>query len=350
MVWAEPDGRIHAAFGFHRTPGFQLATAEPGGGGPWEQLPAISQSVSYPQVHRIAGGRTLVYFRESGHLGFWTYRISGDGGRSWQGPAEPVIDMDAPPHESPLASHAGSYQTTRVGPDGRTLHIAFIWKVEEPLPSERYGGVLHDYTRRHNLYYVRADLETGRVFNAHGKELPRPVRFGTAQRDCLVWDTEGGSASVGPVDRHWRVRRAVLPAACLRRDAVQVQVPFRPLRRREMASDPRWPSRAIPSIRPTSPAGRTGRSEPCWLPGDGEASESGEMNRYGWGDRIEEWVSDPSGAKWSRSRDLTPRPGLRYQSVKWVRGEQGGILDGILLFYAWQGDGKAHAYLLDERE
>ncbi len=349
VVWAEPDGRIHAAFGFHRTPGFQLATAEPGGGGPWEQLPAISQSVSYPQVHRIAGGRTLVYFRESGHLGFWTYRISGDGGRSWQGPAEPVIDMDAPPHESPLASHAGSYQTTRVGPDGRTLHIAFIWKVEEPLPSERYGGVLHDYTRRHNLYYVRADLETGRVFNAHGKELPRPVRFGTAQRDCLVWDTEGGSASVGP---SIAIGESGEPYFLL---PVSGETPYRSRFHFVRFAGGKW--HRTPLAFTGHPFNSThlsrrpdGSFRAVLVAGDGEASESGEMNRYGWGDRIEEWVSDPSGAKWSRSRDLTPRPGLRYQSVKWVRGEQGGILDGILLFYAWQGDGKAHAYLLDERE
>ena len=147
VVWAESDGRLHVAFGFHRTPGYHLASARPGNIDRWERFPELSHSISYPQVHRIAGGRTLVYFRESGHLGFWTYRVSSDAGRSWQQrPESPVIDMDAPPQDSPMASHAGSYQTTRVSADGLALHIAFIWKVENPVRSDRYGSVLHDYT------------------------------------------------------------------------------------------------------------------------------------------------------------------------------------------------------------
>ena len=30
-----------------------------------------------------------------------------------------------------MASHAGSYHTTQVSTDGKTLHVAFIWKMEE---------------------------------------------------------------------------------------------------------------------------------------------------------------------------------------------------------------------------
>ena len=348
VVWAESDGRLHVAFGFHRTPGYHLASSRPGDIGRWELLPAISHSVSYPQVHRIAGGRTLVYFRESGHLGFWTYRVSADGGRTWQGPGSPVIDMDAPPHRSPLASHAGSYQTTQVSADGRSLHIAFVWKVEEPVRSSRYGGVMHDYTRRHNLYYVRLDLETGKVFSAQGKELPRPVDFGAAQADCLVWDTEGGSASVGPSialgargEPH-----LLLPVS----DETPYKSTFHFIR---MAGEG-WES--VPLAETGHPFNSThllrrpdGSFRAFLIAGDGEANEPGEMNRYGWGDRVEEWTSDAGGARWRRVRSLVPEEGLRYQSVKFVRGERGGMLDDLLLFYAWKGDGRGRAYLLDER-
>lgn len=349
VVWAESDGRLHVAFGFHRTPGFHLATTRPGDIRSWEILSEISHSVSYPQVHRIAGGRTLIYFRESGHLGFWTYRISADAGRTWQQPESPVIDMDAPPHESPLAAHAGSYQTTRMSPDGRTLHIAFIWKVEDPVRSERYGGVLHDYTRRHNLYYVRADLETGKVFSAAGKELPRPVNFAVAQQECMVWDTRGGSASVGPSialgDRgepHF-----LLPVS----GATPYKSTFHFLRR----AGGRWERTPLAATgHPFNSTHLMRRPDGSFgaflIAGDSEANEPGEMNRYGWGDRVEEWVSGPGGSGWRRSRILSPGEGLRYQSVKFVQGEAGEPRDDMLLFYAWKGDGKGRAYLVDDRD
>ena len=349
VVWAEADGRVHVAFGFHRTPGFHLATREPGDISSWEELEPISTSVSYPQVHRIADGRTLVYFRESGHLGFWTYRVSADDGRTWTAPLSPVVDMDAPPRKSPLASHAGSYQTTRVSADGRSLHIAFIWKVEEPVESKRYGGTLHDYTRRHNLYYVRADLESDKVFNAHGKELPRPVNFDTALRDCLVWDTEGGSASVGPSialgpqDEPY----FLLP--------VSGATPYASTFYFVRLAGEEWQRTPLTGtghpFNSTHLAMRPDGSFVAYLvAGEGEANEPTEMNRYGWGDRVEEWRSDASGGNWRRARDLTPQPGLRYQSVKFVRAASGETLDNMLLYYAWNGNGKGSAYLLDERD
>ena len=349
VIWAESDGRLHVAFGFHRTAGFHLASAEPGNTDGWERLPEISHSVSYPQVHRLADGRTLVYFRESGHLGFWTYRISSDGGRTWDRPNVPPIDLDAPPRESPLAEHAGSYQTTRISDDGRTLHIGFVWKVENPVASRRYGGVLHDYTRRHNLYYVRVDLETGEVFNARGKKLARPVNFATAQRDCLVWDTRGGSASVGP------------SIALGERDEpyfllpVSGDTPYSSKHYFLKMTDDGW--RSVPLAATGNPFNSArlvqredGSFRAYLIVGDGEANGETEMNRYGWGDRVEEWVSDAGGSAWRRSRDLTPFPGMRYQSVKLVQDGNGRELSGLLLFYAWKGTGKGEAFLIDDRE
>lgn len=349
VVWAESDGRVHVAFGFHRTPGYHLATKRPGDIRQWERLQPISHSVSYPQVHRMAGGRTLIYFREGGHLGFWTYRISDDGGRSWEKPAAPVIDMDSPPRASPLSAHAGSYQTSRVSEDGRTLHVAFIWKVEEPVESKRYGGVLHDYTRRHNLYYVRADLESGEVFNVQGKRLPRPVNFATAQRDCLVWDTEGGSAAVGP---SIALGEGGEPYFLL---PVSDETPYASTIYFVRMAVGSWVRSALASTgHPFNSTQLVRRPDGSFrailIAGEGETHEDSEMNRYGWGDRVEEWVSDPAGSSWRRSRDLTPQAGLRYQSVKLAHSADGGMLDGLVLFYAWSGTDRGSAYLVDERD
>jgi hypothetical protein len=84
--------------------------------------------------------------------------------------------------------------------------------------------------------------------------------------------------------------------------------------------------------------------------GEGETVAEDEMNSYGWGERIEEWVSDPGGEHWRRTRDLTPDPALRYQNIQFVRGQNEERLDALLLFYAWQGQVRGRAYLLDERK
>ena len=57
------------------------------------------------------------------------------------------------------------------------------------------------------------------------------------------------------------------------------------------------------------------------------------MDAYGWGTRIEEWASTDHGATWTRTQDLTPKPGLKYQNIKAVHP---GLGNERLLFYAWK--------------
>ena len=188
--------------------------------------------------------------------------------------------------------------------------------------------------------YVRADLASGKVFNAHGKELARPVNFASAQRDCLVLDTEGGSASVGP-------------SIALGPDGepnfllpVSGQTPYASTFYFVRMRAGKWEKTPLtgtghPFNSTHLVARQDGSFQAFLIAGDGETNEDTLMNSYGWGDRVEEWVSDASGSHWKRSRDLTPKTGLRYQSVKFVRGEDGQSVDDLLLFYAWQGTARA---------
>jgi len=74
------------------------------------------------------------------------------------------------------------------------------------------------------------------------------------------------------------------------------------------------------------------------------------MDEYGWGERVEEWVSSDRGAKWTRRRDLTPVPGLHYQNVQPVFNKDGRTIPDLLLFYGWkEQDGEGTAYLWDGR-
>ena len=84
-------------------------------------------------------------------------------------------------------------------------HAAFIWaqqdyeQGEKPPENPRYGDL--DRFRRYNLYYLKIDLPTGKVYNLAGKELDTPVRKSIADVECLVWDTDWRISPVPPW--HW---------------------------------------------------------------------------------------------------------------------------------------------------
>ena len=124
--------------------------------------------------------------------------MSGDGGRSWNEPPRPIVDLNAEPQDGEHAAYAGSYNTTAVSADGRRLHVAFIWKVEDPVFNRRYKRVLDDHTQRYNLYYLWVDLPSGQAFNIQGREVKLPIRKKIADDLCLVWDTDERVAAVGP--------------------------------------------------------------------------------------------------------------------------------------------------------
>ncbi|MCP5120587.1 MAG: hypothetical protein GY953_58080 [bacterium] len=82
-----------------------------------------------------------------------------------------------------------------------------------------------------------------------------------------------------------------------------------------------------------------GRFRAVMITGEGESISREGMDVYGWGDRVEQWVSDRRGENWKLDRDLTPVKGLRYQNIQFVAGSDGEILPGPLLFYGWRDVG-----------
>jgi len=247
--------------------------------------------------------------------------------------------MDAPPQDGVMASHAGSYHTTQVSTDGKTLHVAFIWKMENELPNKRYDRTLHDHTRRHNLYYLKVDLPTGKAFNHEGRELTRPVTKKMADHHCRIWDTQERVAAVGPsisLDQQGRPAFVLpvsgkTPHACtfyfirrqknewIRSAITNTSHPFNSCHLRHEADG---------SLR-------------AWLiTGKGESVAEDELNQYGWGDAIEEWRSDATGKNWKKIDVLTPNTGRRYQNIQFVVGAKGEVMPGMLFFYGWKPEGK----------
>ena len=349
VIWADSKKNLHVLAGCHKTPGIHLVSRGSGDTRSWERGPTIAPSISYPQVHGGGDGETLIFYRHSGHLGHWAYRVSSGKGAEWSSDARVVIDMDATPQDSEHASYAGSYCTTRLSSDRRQLHIAFIWKVEEPVFNQRYGRVLDDHTQRYNLYYVRVDLASGAAFNIQDKPVELPVRKRTADESCLVWDTDERAASVGPAIALGRDGRPHLlitvsdetPHAG---DFFHVRFDGGTWKRTQIA----------PALHPFNSArlqieGDTLRA--ILIAGENEEISEVGMDEYGYGRRVELWRSEDAGESWEKETDVTPTTHQKFQSVQLVVDSEMKYRDDLFLFYGWNApDDDGSAYMVRTRD
>jgi len=349
VIWLDESEHWHVVFGCHNSPGVQLISASPRETSAWVEGPSVSDSASYPKIHRVGDSRTLVYFRHTGHLGAWQYRLSSDGGRQWDGEPFTVVDMNAEPQDGFLASHAGSYNTTRVSADGKRLHVAFIWKVEEPVFNRRYGRMLDDHTQRYNLYYFYFDLASRRAFNIDGVEVALPLRKSTADAQCLVWDTDERVASVGPsiaLDDNDRPY-FVLP--------VSEESPYRCHFYFVRRQGDEWQKTALAeTLHPFNASqlirAADGSFRAYLITGSDESIDERGLDEYGYGRRVELWQSDRAGDRWKMTRDVTPVAGLKYQNVKCVYRPDGEPVGDLFLFYSWDdSQGEAKGWLWDMR-
>ncbi len=347
VIWSDQNGYLHTLFGCHRTTGIHLVSVNPGDSSQWRRGNDFSESISYPKIHRIYDDKTLVYTRYSGHLGFWQYPLSNDGGHSWEGGGRPVVNLGADPQAGDHAAYSGYYNTTAVSADGKRLHVAFIWNMEDPLFNTRYGKVLGDHTQRYNLYYLYVDLTSGKGYNIDGVEVPLPLRKWVADEKCLVWDTDERTAAVGP-------------SICLD-DADQPQFLLPVSEETPLDSAFYFVTRITKTLHPFNASclqrDANGVLRAYMVTGSGESlaeSEKGlptDMDGYGYGRRVEKWISSDGGESWRLDRNLTPVPGLRYQNVQIVSDGMSREFDDLFLFYGWKDErSPGIGYLWDARE
>lgn len=355
VIWSDQQGYLHTLFGCHRTTGIHLVSEKPGDSTQWRRGNDFSESISYPKIHRIYDDKTLVYTRYSGHLGFWQYHISNDGGNSWQGGGHPVVNLGADPQDGAHAAYSGSYNTTAVSADGKRLHVAFIWKVEDPLYNSRYGKILGDHTQRYNLYYLYVDLPTGKGYNIDGVEVELPLRKKIADEQCLVWDTDERSAAVGPsicLDENDKPQ-FLLPVS----EETPLDSAFYFVKREE--KDGWRKTRITKTLHPFNASclqkNEKGDYIAYMITGSGESLVESdglptEMDAYGYGQRVERWISSDDGKSWQLDEDLTPVPGLRYQNVQFVSDNMKREFDDLFLFYGWKDtNSPGVGYLWDAR-
>ena len=357
VIWADGDDYLHVLFGCHRTPGTHLISKRPGVMGSsladWRQGPQIAPGISYPSVHRIAGGREMIYFRTEGHISSWRYRISGDGGKSWTGPGQDVTDMD-----SKGRFEWSSYQCVLPSQDGRVLHVAFTaYDDNRDDDPKRFYNTRYQHkvsnAWKYNLYYVKVDLESHVVTNFEGDPMTTPIDIDQADAKCRIWDTQGRGAGVPPdmaLDENGDPAFLHVLSEESTRDHNYYFV---------HRANGKWEKSPIaPSTHQWNSShlrrDDKGRFHAYLVTGEGYLDTGGYMDRYGGG-RIEEWISVDKGTSWRMKRDLTPNKteyaGWKFNNVQPVTGADGSIVDGMLLFYGWKDENapEARAFLLHER-
>ena len=370
VVWADQEEKLHVFCGWHHDLGTHLISSAPGCIGSslddWSPGPAPAPKMSYPWMSRIYDDKQLVFYRTDGHYSSWTYRITSDNGKTWQGPENDVTDLDL---RGGLDTDWSIYTAKAVSRDGQTLHIGFIAydDYKRPRsPKEIASGKL-DQTRLHNplydnrktsnykynLYYVKVDLRTHRVMNDRGEVLGTPIDLSTANSKCMIWDTTWRGSGIVPsmlVDRNDRVSFLHNLSDIQHEESLGYHyVRFDNgvwKHTRITDSNHHWNSGHLAR-------GRDGTLHAYVITGQGYFDSDGYMDRYGGGS-VEEWTSADQGHTWKRRRDLTPDrtayPGWKYNNIQPVKRPDNTVVEGMLLFYGWKDKNapEARAFLVQE--
>jgi hypothetical protein len=362
VLWIDSDEYFHILSGCHGnkpksySSGIHIISQKPGDTSKWKLVDEpINISVNYPKAYTIHDGRSLLYFRDKGHLGSWTYRISGDSGKSWEGPARAPVDLDLEPQDGIIADHAGSYHTVKLSADGKRLHAAFIFSQTDYLEHEvppinpRYNVKL-GANSRYNLYYIHVDLLTGKVFNINGKEMETPIRKSVADAECIVWDTDWRVAAYGAsiyLDEK-EEPYFLLP--------VSDETPYKGWFYFIKRQNKKWIRSRITRTGHPFNAGHLERNKDgtfraYMITGDGESYSEEETDRYGWGDAVQIWTSDEQEQNWELTKDITPIKGWKYQNIRPVTRSSRGAISDMITFYGWPETGAdGTAFLWDNRK
>ncbi len=335
ILWIDANERLHVLYGCHLTPGTHLVSRKPREIEEWEEGPPIAKSISYPTVVQASDNRHVLFYRALGHLGFWNFRVSNDGGFSWSS-AKRLIDFDRDPRDDNDAdSWAGSYPSVSAGVDGRSLHIGFVY-FDERKRKHPFYTIRPRSRTRYNLYYLRLDIDSGEIYNIDGDKVATPVNRGQAERTCLVWDTGHELSNMPSVT----IDQQNNPYFLL---PVSDQSPWRSRFYFVARRNGKW--ERVPLIDTNNTwAG-------CLLQADGlknfiaymVSGDPKDETLFYSGGLIEKWHSGDGGVTWHREQVLVPEPGLLYSNPKPVHRSGGGYLKDHVLFFGWNGPGSIEA-------
>ncbi len=328
IVWRDDGGYWQVLYHCHFSPGVHLVSKVPDAIDAWENGETIADSISYPSIHYLGDGRRLLFYRVKGHLGYWVYRLSDDGGRSW-GAERLLIDFDYDPQDE-ADRWAGSYPLPLVSRDGRSLHIGLCYWDERNGCHPRYRFKL-DLLTRYHLYYLKLDVDSGELSTIHGTGLDIPVNRRAAEAakvldsgdeltnfPTIATDAHDRPMMIVPISEGdpWRCR-----FHCLRWDGSKWQ------HSTIIETDNTWSASRVIDW-------QGDRITADLIVGEGK----GEACFYGGG-QLQRWQSDDNGLNWRYQRSFVPIEGLIYNNPRPVERAGGGVVDDAFVLYGWQGPG-----------
>jgi hypothetical protein len=337
VLWQDSKRHLHMLYHCHgRDGGRHIVSARPEATDDWRAGPDIGGSVSYPRIFTLSDGRLVLYYRTFGHMGYWGYRVSGDGGYSWGAPVA-LVDFDQRPLRD-LDTWAGSYHSACVASDGVSLHVAFVYWDERKGKNPLYGRSMESNNRYH-LYYLRLDVDRQEIRTAAGDLLEAPISRAEAET-AKIWDSGWRLTNMPAIHENESGDPLfLLPAA-------GEQSPWRCAFILVRWEGGRWLRKEIVPTTNTwdgcllLPGDETGSLQAFLAVGRGDG---GELLSYGGG-AIEEWRSHDHGSTWRRHADISPLPGLIYNNPRPVERTDGSAVPDMLVLYGWQGPGSIQTY------
>ncbi len=329
VVWIDSGGYIHVLYRCHIVDGgIHMISREPESISSWKQGPQIYNSISYPKIEFLPEGKLLLYYRVFGHMGYWAYQLSSDGGYSWDQPVK-LFDFDANPAED-RDCWAGSYHSVKKSPDGGSLHIGFTYWDESKTENPRYKKTVGT-RNRYNLYYARLDIPTRTLYNIEGTPLKTPVNKTEADAFCTIWNTGDKLTNMPAIATDSMDQPLLLLPAS--EDAPDHCCYY--FFRRDQGQ---WKGTTVTETNDVW-SGCLVRQED-----DGGLTaylivgkKDSKTIAYGGG-MGEVWYSGDDGVSWKREQKIMPEPGLLYNNPRFVVDkETGNDCDGYLLFYGWEG-------------
>ncbi|WP_269541347.1 BNR-4 repeat-containing protein [Cerasicoccus fimbriatus] len=328
VIWLDAELRIHALYHCHITAheSVHVVSKAPLDITQWEPAPPVAPSISYPSVFPLRDGRVLLFHRPLGHMGYWTYQVSSDGGFSWRHPARPLVDFDRDP-KIPGDDWAGSYHSAAISPDGQRLCLAFVYWDERLWPHPRYGRSMGHRNRCH-LYYAELELASGELRNIDGELLPRPLNRKQAEQ-CLVWDTGDRLTNMPAIS--FDAEDSPCLAVPLSESSPQ-DCAFWFIRR----ESGQWRRTKITDTNDTWNAAHLERPDDksftAWL----VVNDAVTALPYGGGE-LQEWRSADKGETWARQASISPSDNYLCNNPRPVIDRFGQPLPRTLLFFGWPG-------------
>ncbi|HKI88392.1 MAG TPA: BNR-4 repeat-containing protein [Draconibacterium sp.] len=354
IIWVDNNDFFHILSGNHSTAGTHLISKKRADIGEsaadWTVAPQVRHSLSYPTVYNIYDNKKLMYFRTGEHRSAWTYLISSDEGKTWTGPKNNVVDLNAGGETTDENFKLGlpewaSYETCLPGKDGKFLHVAFCYYDDNKknIPDKFYNPRYHtekNLDLKYNLYYVKINLQTHEVKNFAGETVRTPVDLAEANYRCKIWDTDWRGSGIPPeiiIDENNN-------PAFLHMLSEDTPEQFNYYYVRYVKNE--WKETVI------APSDHFWNSSYLKLDGkgvlhaylimsNGKYDRGKGINRYGGGN-IEEWCSYDKGNTWKRIQNLIQgNPeyrGWKFNNIQPVEDPKGNIIDNMLLFYGWKDE------------